>query len=97
MIIGMHFDHLLFVEEKIAELEEKIDELLVSFKEAETLLISIPGIQKDAATVILAEIGDDMSVFPSDAHLVSWGGICRYVQVIIKVLVKKEFKNNKRK
>jgi len=39
------------------------------------LLVSIPGIQKDAAVSILAEIGTDMSVFPSEGHL-AWAGVC---------------------
>jgi transposase len=40
------------------------------------LLESIPGIQATTAAVIIAEIGVDMSVFPSDKHIASWAGIC---------------------
>jgi transposase len=40
------------------------------------LLITIPGIGPLAARMILAEIGRDMSRFPSAAHLLSWAGLC---------------------
>ena len=41
-----------------------------------TLLQSIPGLQATTAAGILAEIGTDMSRFPSDKHLTSWAGVC---------------------
>jgi hypothetical protein len=40
------------------------------------LLISIPGIAELSARTLLAEIGTDMSRFPTAAHLVSWAGLC---------------------
>jgi transposase len=43
-------------------------------KEVE-LLDTIPGVGPQVAQVILAEIGPDMSVFPSEAHLSSWAGL----------------------
>jgi transposase len=39
-------------------------------------LDEIPGIGPKAAQVILAEIGLDMSRFPTPAHLVSWAKLC---------------------
>jgi transposase len=39
-------------------------------------LSTIPGIKRRLAEVILAEIGTDMSRFPSAGHLASWAGIC---------------------
>jgi transposase len=41
-----------------------------------SLLDTIPGFSQDAAASILAEIGPDMSKFPTDAHLASWVGVC---------------------
>jgi transposase len=40
------------------------------------LLDTIPGVDKRAAEMLLAEIGPDMSRFPTEAHLASWGGMC---------------------
>jgi transposase len=40
-------------------------------------LAEIPGVSEWLATVIIAEIGLDMAVFPTPAHLVSWLGLCR--------------------
>ena len=41
---------------------------------ARELLISIPGVSRIVAEVLLAETGGDMSVFPTAAHLASWAG-----------------------
>src|SRR4051794_23888349 len=38
--------------------------------------MTIPGVGRKTAIGLLAEIGPDMSVFPSPAHLASWAGIC---------------------
>jgi transposase len=39
-------------------------------------LDTIPGVGKRAAECLIAEIGADMTVFPSAAHLASWAGLC---------------------
>jgi transposase len=36
----------------------------------------MPGLSDTAARVLIAEIGDDMSRFPSPGHLISWAGLC---------------------
>ncbi len=36
----------------------------------------MPGLSDTAAAVLVDEIGDDMSTFPSAGHLVSWAGLC---------------------
>jgi hypothetical protein len=40
------------------------------------LIESVPGIQREAGVVVLAETGGDMSVFPAEQHLSSWAGVC---------------------
>ena len=43
---------------------------------AVTLLVTIPGVSLRTAQVVLAEIGTDMSRFPTAGHLASWAGMC---------------------
>jgi transposase len=69
----MHID---FLEQSIAELEAEIEHALAPFGQAVTLAQTLPGIAERAATAILAEIGTDMSRFPSDRHIASWAGVC---------------------
>lgn len=40
------------------------------------LLQTIPGMQDEASTNVLAETGPDMKQFPNEGHLSSWGGVC---------------------
>jgi len=46
------------------------------FPDAVGLLCTIPGIGQRTAENVLAEIGDDMSRFPTAGHLASWAGVC---------------------
>lgn len=60
----------------IAQIEEEVDRRTVPFAEPARRLQSIPGIGKRTAEVIIAEIGVDMSRFPTAGHLASWAGLC---------------------
>jgi transposase len=55
---------------------EQEEQPALTWAQAIVLLCSIPGISRRAAEVILAEIGLDMSRFPSAGHLASWAGMC---------------------
>ena len=46
------------------------------FRQLILLLSAIPGISRLSAITILAEIGRDMSRFPTAGHLVAWAGLC---------------------
>lgn len=71
------FAHMDELEAHIAQFDARIDELLREFAQRPLeQLQTIPGVGRRAAEVILAEVGIDMSRFPSAAHLASWAGMC---------------------
>lgn len=63
------------VDADVAALDARIEEKLHPFREEIRHLITVPGVSDGAAAAILAEIGADMSTFPSEDHLVSWSGL----------------------
>lgn len=70
--------HLDFLDEQITKVEERIEaklQQLPPFQEAVRLLDTIPGVDRQLAILIVAEIGVDMSRFPSDRHITAWAGV----------------------
>jgi transposase len=76
LIVSAILAHLDFLDEQIAMLSDGIEEQLRPFAPAVKLLCTIPGVQQRTAETIIAEIGTDMSRFPSERHLASWAGQC---------------------
>ncbi len=68
-----HIDHLTAA---IDRLDAQVEAEAAPFSAAIDLLCTIPGIGPRTAWVIVAEVGVDMSRFPSAAHLASWAGLC---------------------
>ena len=67
-----------FLDQDIAMLETQIDQALSqmpSFQQAIPLLDTVPGVDRYLAILIVAEIGVDMSRFPSDCHITAWAGV----------------------
>ena len=56
----------------IADIDARIEELIAPFAQAMARLDRIPGVGPTAAAVIIAEVGLDMTRFPTPAHLASW-------------------------
>ena len=54
----------------------RIEEAMAPFAEEALRLRGLPGVGKQAVEVIVAEIGTDMTVFPTAGHLSSWAGVC---------------------
>jgi transposase len=76
LLIRLNLDHAAHLQAAIAELDARVDEVMAPFVEARDHLDTITGIGKRAAETIIAEIGVDMTRFPTAAHLVSWAGMC---------------------
>ena len=70
-------DHLAHVEEQIAAYDQQIGEVIRPFlsPETEAHLDKVPGVNRRTIEVVVAEIGTDMSHFPTEGHLCSWAGI----------------------
>jgi transposase len=64
------------LDEGIEQLDDRILEATTPFQAEVLRLMTVPGLGRGAAEVILAEIGVDMSVFPTAGHLGSWAGMC---------------------
>jgi len=74
-MIRTSLEHIDAMEEIFLSVEQKIQEKIdLHFKEAFELLKTIPPI-KDAASVIIAEMGVNMDLFPTEAHVSSWAGM----------------------
>ena len=74
--IGAILAHVDFLDEQIERLSDAIEEQIAPFEAAVELLCSTPGVQRRTAEVIVAEIGTDMSAFPTPKQLASWAGQC---------------------
>jgi len=64
------------VDAAIARMDEEVEAGQPTFLSLIILLCSIPGVSILSATTILAEIGTDMSRFPTAGHLLAWAGMC---------------------
>jgi transposase len=74
-MLSLHLRQIEGIESAVAMLEMRIEKALDPFRRHVELLCTIPGVKGTAAASIIAEIGADMSVFPSADHLVSWAAI----------------------
>jgi transposase len=75
-LLGTRLKHLDYLAELIASLDEQIDKAMKPYQLQKELLTTITGVDKKSAECIIAEIGVDMSQFPTQQHLASWVGIC---------------------
>ena len=76
LIVSQILAHIDFLEEAIDRLSDEIEERIAPFARQRDLLMTIPGVKQRTAEVLIAEIGVDMSAFPSPKHLASWAGMC---------------------
>lgn len=74
-MLKLHLDHYDAIVKQTEDIDQRIDESMRPFHEAAQRLQGIPGVGAVAASAIVAEIGVDMSRFPSAGHLLSWAGL----------------------
>ena len=72
LIVGQILAHIDFLDEAIERLSDEIEQQIAPFAAQRDLLMTIPGVKQRTAEVLIAEIGVDMSVFPTPKHLASW-------------------------
>ena len=76
-MLRMLMDQIEHFDQQVALLDKRIGEVMSPLEQtAVTMLDEIPGIDRRAAENILAEIGTNMSQFPTDGHLAAWAGLC---------------------
>lgn len=75
-LLARHLEQIAHLDQMILDLDQKIGELCRPFEKALALLDQLPGVNRRIAEIIVAEIGLDMSRFPTSAHLASWAGVC---------------------
>jgi transposase len=75
-LLKVHLELVTALQHAVAEVDATVGKSLASIHESARLLSTMPGVSEVTAHVIVAEIGMDMTRFPSDAHLRSWAGFC---------------------
>ena len=80
-MVDLHLTQIDALEAAVDRLERHVGEAMAPFRAAVSLLTTMPGLSDTAARVLIAEMGDDMTRFPTPGHLVSWAGLCPRLDV----------------
>ena len=75
-MLQLHLRQIDALHSGIAGLERRLEKLLRPFRDRIEQLDSIPGVSTTVAQVLVAELGFDMTRFPTPGHLISWAGLC---------------------
>lgn len=75
-LIARQLAHIDFLDEAIAQVSDEVATRLEAEEAAIERLDTIPGVGRRTAEVMVAEVGVDVSRFPTAGHLASWAGLC---------------------
>jgi transposase len=75
-LLAQQVAHIDFLETQIAQVSAEVDTRLHPFETVLARLDTLPGVGQRTAETLIAEIGTDLSRFPSARHLASWAGLC---------------------
>ncbi len=75
-LLALHLKQIDVLDEAVAGIDREVDAHVEPFRTVIAQLKTILGVSDLSACVILAEIGHDMSRFPTQGHLISWAGLC---------------------
>lgn len=75
-LLGLQLRRLGQLDADIGLLDARIEEKMAPFRPQADLLIGIPGVNTILAATLIAEMGVDMSFFPTARHLAAWAGVC---------------------
>jgi transposase len=75
-MLRLMMDQLEQLESLVKRIEDRLDEAMKDYAKQIELLDTIPGVDKRVAQTLLAEVGPEMSRFPSDHALACWAGMC---------------------
>ncbi len=77
LMLRLHLEHIDDLNAKVEQLNQEVERCVVPFDQADEImrLDTIPGVGPLVAQGILAELGIDMTRFPTSAHAVSWAGL----------------------
>jgi len=75
-LIAQQLAHIDFLDDAVEHVNTEIQERMRPYEEELDRLDTIPGVGRKAAEEIIAQIGVDMSRFPTHRHLASWAGMC---------------------
>lgn len=75
-LLRLHLQLVDALQAALREIDASLGKALAPIRQAVQRLTTMPGISEIAAHVIVAEIGLDMTRFPTPAHLISWAGLC---------------------
>lgn len=74
-LIRQSWNHLMFLEQSISEIDKQIDEILEPYRDDVERIQTIPGMDKTSVSAVIGEIGVDIDRFISERHLASWAGL----------------------